>query len=166
MGTEIERRFLIGDPDLFREHYEEHGGYVSSITQGYLAQNPVTRVRHTYVAPGKEYGTLTVKGPGTLTRSEWEYQIPAVDAEEMLTLCADVLRKNRMVVFSDHDGLKWEVDQFTDDGLRGLWVAEIELPSPDTDFPRPQWLGREVTHDPRYTNVALARTHTIPHEET
>jgi adenylate cyclase len=34
-------------------------------------------------------------------------------------------------------------------------VAEVELPSTDASFPRPAWLGREVSHLARYYNVNL-----------
>ena len=36
-------------------------------------------------------------------------------------------------------------------------MAEIELDTPDQSFPRPDWLGQEVTGDPRYYNSSLLR---------
>ena len=39
----------------------------------------------------------------------------------------------------------------------GLTIAEIELASEDEAFARPDWIGEEVTGDPRYYNQALAR---------
>jgi adenylate cyclase len=39
----------------------------------------------------------------------------------------------------------------------GLVVAEIELEDPSEDFPRPAWLGEEVSDDARYSSVSLAR---------
>ena len=38
----------------------------------------------------------------------------------------------------------------------GLIVAEIELASADQAFDRPDWLGREVSTDPRYYNSSLS----------
>ena len=35
-------------------------------------------------------------------------------------------------------------------------VAEIELESESQPFTRPDWLGREVSHDPRYANSNLS----------
>jgi adenylate cyclase len=35
-------------------------------------------------------------------------------------------------------------------------LAEVELESEDIDPPLPDWLGREVTDDPGYSNAALA----------
>ena len=37
----------------------------------------------------------------------------------------------------------------------GLIVAEIEIPSEDTSFEKPDWLGEEVSSDPRYFNSNL-----------
>ncbi|MDR1103430.1 MAG: adenylate cyclase, partial [Tannerella sp.] len=39
----------------------------------------------------------------------------------------------------------------------GLVVAEIELSSEEDTFEQPDWLGEEVTGDPRYYNAMLAR---------
>lgn len=34
-------------------------------------------------------------------------------------------------------------------------VAEVELESPDQPLELPDWVGEEVTHDPRYLNANL-----------
>ena len=47
------------------------------------------------------------------------------------------------------------MDEFLGDNA-GLVVAEIELDSADEAFARPDWLGVEVTDQPRYYNLALA----------
>ena len=49
----------------------------------------------------------------------------------------------------------FEVDEFHADN-EGLTVAEIELDSPEEEFRRPPWLGREVTGERRYYNSSLA----------
>ena len=53
-------------------------------------------------------------------------------------------------------GLVWEIDVFQGEN-RDLVIAEIELPNEDTIFEMPDWLGREVTSDPRYSNAHLAK---------
>ena len=64
--------------------------------------------------------------------------------------------EKRRYTFSAGNGLFWEVDEYF--GLNaGLFTAEIELPAPDTPCPHPEWLGAEVSGDPRYTNGALSR---------
>ena len=56
----------------------------------------------------------------------------------------------------ERDGHTWEIDVFEGEN-RGLILAEIELEHRDEAYTRPEWLGEEVSHDPRYYNVYLAR---------
>lgn len=146
MGTEIERKFLVVN-DGWRAGALGPG---VALRQGYLAQQPVVRVR---VAGPKAF--LTIKGPGLLQRAEFEYPIPLADAEAMLaTLCAPpVIEKTRTRV--GHGGLTWDVDVFGGH-LAGLVLAEVELPSAEAAVALPGWVGREVTDDARYQNNALA----------
>jgi CYTH domain-containing protein len=111
----------------------------------------VVRVR---LAEGR--GVLTIKGPGLLSRAEYEYPIPALDAAAMLdTLCPPpVIEKTRTRVA--HGGLVWEVDEFAGH-LAGLVLAEVELPAADHPLELPGWAGAEVTEDARYQNNSLAR---------
>ncbi len=52
------------------------------------------------------------------------------------------------------DGALFEVDEFLGENA-GLIVAEIELPAVDAAFPKPAWLGVEVSALTRYYNVNL-----------
>ena len=52
--------------------------------------------------------------------------------------------------------LFFEVDEFYGDN-EGLVIAEIELPSENTSFERPEWLGEEVTNEARYYNAMLSK---------
>ena len=52
--------------------------------------------------------------------------------------------------------LFFEVDEFYGDN-EGLVIAEIELPSENTPFERPEWLGEEVTNEARYYNAMLSK---------
>ncbi len=171
MGTEIERKFLIHVANFTALEVFPRGLaniHQTQITQGYLSRKPAVRVRHSSTGPNHAQGFVTIKGSGNITRGEWEYPIPELDALEMMALCPSVLRKIRYVIPVTEPGsthLKWEVDQFLTEGLSGLWVAEIELSHPDENFPRPAWLGREVSEDSRYSNASLAQTHTIPSNE-
>ena len=73
----------------------------------------------------------------------------------MLALCEQpLIEKTRYLI--PQGELCWEVDVFEGDNA-GLTVAEIELPSEDTSFARPEWLGEEVSGDLRYYNSSLIR---------
>ena len=150
MGTEIERKFLVGVDNLPKK-LPKGELYV----QGYLATDPTVRIRYS------EKGSwITVKGPGRMKRGEWEYKIPNKDAKEMLKLCKTKLRKIRRYVRYVTD--VWHVDEFLGP-LKGLWLAEIELETKNQGFQFPPWVKGEVTKDPRYSNANLAQTLQDPH---
>jgi adenylate cyclase len=148
MGVEIERKFLLsgegwralGEPVLLR--------------QGYLCSDPARTVR---VRIEGESGLLTIKSKSTgATRGEWEYPIPLAEAQELLDrLCERPLveKYRRRIPYA---GFTWEVDEFLGENA-GLVVAEIELPSEDTSFDKPAWIGQEVTGEKRYYNSSLIR---------
>lgn len=149
MGREIERKFLPAD-----DRWRGEAVAAKRLRQAYLAQNGrlVTRVR---TVDGKR-GFLTLKSvePG-ISRAEYEYEIPVADAEELMDLRQGlVIEKTRHIVPAGE--VSWEVDEFGG-AHAGLVIAEIELPSVDAAFARPDWLGREVTGERAYTNAALAQ---------
>ncbi len=143
MGIEIERKFLVR-----RELLPAELPAPDEIEQGYLSASPTVRVRTRRKAGGERQGELTIKGKGQLSRGEWNYDIPAAEADELLELCATSLRKTRRELG------RWELDYFAD---RDLWLAEIELAREDEPFERPAWLGDEVTSDSAWSNSRLAR---------
>ena len=147
MGIEIERKFLLSSA-LWREEISE----TRRIVQGYLALTGSCSVR---VRIADDNATLNFKGLTIgIRRSEFEYPIPLDDARAMLgEYCDDsVIEKQRHIV--EHAGHRWEVDEFAGRN-KGLIVAELELNDEDERFDRPAWLGREVTGDVRYYNIAL-----------
>ncbi|WP_409266254.1 CYTH domain-containing protein [Massilia sp. BHUDP2] len=148
MGVEIERKFLLSG-DAWRQL-----GEPVLLRQGYLCSDPERTVR---VRIEGEEGRLTIKTKGSgVRRGEWEYPIPLPEAQELLdTLCErPLVEKYRRRI--EHAGFTWEVDEFLGENA-GLVVAEIELPSEDTVFARPDWIGQEVSGDKRYYNSSLIR---------
>lgn len=146
MAKEIERKFLVRD-DSWRNN---HSG--KPYRQGYLSTVKERTVR---VRTAGEKAFLTVKGVSSgAARSEYEYEIPTADANEMLDrLCErPLIEKTRYRI--PYENLRWEVDEFAGEN-RGLIVAEVELKDENEHFARPPWVGREVTDDPRYYNVNL-----------
>jgi adenylate cyclase len=149
MPVEIERKFLVVG-DSWRAATESQ----SLIMQGYLTNQADATVR-IRVAGEKAY--LTIKGPGDgLSRSEYEYSIPVPDAVAMLTELAvsPPIEKTRYRVRAGAH--VWDLDVFAGANA-GLVMAEVELSAEDEVFMRPDWLGSEVSGDPRYYNVNLAR---------
>ena len=90
------------------------------------------------------------------TRTEYEYEIPMADCNAMLDTLAErpLIEKKRYKV--QFGGLTWEIDEFFGENT-GLIVAEIELKSEDQTFKKPDWVGDEVTGDPRYFNANLIK---------
>lgn len=148
MGVEIERKFLVSGQTW------KTGATGVRYRQGYLASGGGITVR---VRVGGNAGYITVKGRTEgISRPEYEYAIPAKDADEMIdTLCAGVVEKVRYEVAAS-DGMIWEVDEFLAEN-EGLIVAEIELDSETQSFTRPAWVADEVTGDKRYYNAYLAK---------
>lgn len=145
MAIEIERKFLL--------HKLPAGEYPQAkIRQGYLSRGH-TQVR---VRIQDDVGWLTVKGPKEDNiRPEYEYEIPRIDAEFMLSsLCSgNPIRKCRY--FVRHATHLWHVDVF-EEANAPLIIAEIELKSPRETFDVPPWVGAEVTDDDRFSNAHLA----------
>jgi adenylate cyclase len=149
--VEIERKFLVHHDRLPQL---EGGAY---LVQGYLGTRPTVRVR-TEELPEAKKAYLTIKGEGLIGRDEFEYDIPFADGEALLKLANTALvakTRYRLPVDGQPD-LAWEVDVFAGDNA-GLIVAELEMPAADHAFPRPDWLGEDVTEDPAYKNSALAQ---------
>jgi adenylate cyclase len=153
MGIEIERKFLVRH-DGWRA--DADGG--TRLRQGYLSRvtGPNAVRSSIRVRTDGARAFLNIKGATLgIRRQEYEYAIPAADAEAMLAdLCVGaVVEKIRYEVAVA--GHLWEIDVFAGANA-GLVVAEIELQNEAEDFLRPDWLGTEVSDDPRYYNVCLA----------
>ena len=146
MPQEIEKKFLVKSADW------RVSGTGTPYRQGYLSTIPERSVRVRLI---RDKGYLTVKGITVgATRAEYEYEIPAGEASEMLdNLCErPLIEKIRYRV--EHQGLTWEVDEFDGDNA-GLIIAEVELDEEDQTVMLPDWVGQEVTGDRRYYNANL-----------
>jgi adenylate cyclase len=144
MGVEIERKFTVNAD--FRP-----SGAGTEMAQGYLSRDPRRTVR-VRIAGGR--GFLTIKGENHgAVRAEYEYEIPAAEAHEMLALCdAPLVEKTRYT--ETVAGRLWEIDVFRG-ANEGLVIAEVELASADDDVVLPVWAGAEVTGIKRYYNASL-----------
>lgn len=150
MNFETERKFLVRD-----DSYKEFVTKSHSIIQGYIAREEGNTVR---IRIRDGVGILTIKGrtaDNGLSRPEWEMEIPYGDAAELLELCKRGRIEKIRHIIPAGGGLKWEVDEFLG-GNAGLVVAEIELPTPETPFERPEWLSIEVTGAKQFYNSYLS----------
>jgi adenylate cyclase len=154
MGIEIEKKFLLTKDNWRKQAYK-----VTRMAQGYLndmkAMREGTQKASVRIRIAGEQAFLNMKSRELgHTRLEFEYEIPMADAEALLKLCVGgLIDKHRHYVI--HAGFVWEVDEFHGDN-QGLIVAEIELPSADAVFEKPDWCGIEVTDSIRYYNLSLA----------
>jgi CYTH domain-containing protein len=151
MGIEIERKYRVQDP-LWKT--AKGLSQPSMIVQGYISRKSSKQVR---IRIHGDKGYLTIKGKGeSLSRPEFEYQIPVSDAQEMLeSMCNPPhIVKNRY--YYRYDGKLWEIDEFLGHNY-GLVVAEIELESEVEEYELPKFVRaeHEVTGMKKYGNVNL-----------
>ena len=148
MAQEIERKFLVKG-----EGWRKLSSGVL-YSQGYLSTVKERTVR---IRIQNNEATLTIKSiTKGISRSEFEYTIPLVDAEIMLQQMAvqPIIKKYRYRI--PVDDVVWEIDEFLG-ANQGLIIAELELQSPDQIFRLPDWIGQEVSLDPRYYNNNLVK---------
>jgi adenylate cyclase len=149
MATEIEHKFLVANDD-----WRALVSHSADFKQGYLNSDATSSVR---VRIAGQQAWLNIKSATIGThRMEFEYEIPVVDADEIIAaLChKPLIEKTRYFV---NDGQHvWEIDVFAGEN-QGLIVAEIELSEIGEAFNKPSWLGEEVTQDVRYYNNNLSR---------
>lgn len=151
MAVEIERKYLIKN-DQWQVDGNGENLVGVRFRQGYLSSNPEATVR---VRLQGDAAKLTIKGKTKgISRAEYEYDIPLQDANAMLdSLCQKPLIE-KVRYFRKLGELTWEIDVFEGDN-QGLVVAEVELESEHQNIDLPNWVGEEVSGDPRYYNVNL-----------
>lgn len=148
MEEEIERKFLVRK-ELWPKVRKGAG---LAVRQGYLCTDPARTVRVRMV---DRSAYLTIKGPSRgYARSEFEYPIPADEAEYLLEkLCVrPLIEKTRYRI--RFKGRLFEVDEFGAEN-KGLLLAELELQDESEKPDLPEWIGEEVSADPRYFNSSL-----------
>lgn len=149
MAKEIERKFLVAS-----DGWREKARIGKSFRQAIIFSEGNRTVRIRAIDRKKARLTIKIGINGHLSRHEFEYDVPMKDAEELLALAnGHMITKTRYEV--KHHRHVWEVDVYGGD-LEGLVVAEVEMMSEKESPALPDWLGREVTGDSRYSNQALA----------
>lgn len=149
MGIEIERKFLLKN-----DGWRTLAGPGVVFRQGYLigARQASVRVRIEGESAFLNIKSMTLG----IRRQEYQYPLPLNDANEMLDMLCEkpLIEKTRYLVhLGEHE---WEIDVFAGEN-DGLIVAEVELASEDEAISLPDWIGVEVSSDPRYYNVNLVK---------
>jgi adenylate cyclase len=147
MAIETERKFLVkGD-------FKHLASGKTSIRQYYLLADKEKTIR---IRISDERAVLTIKSAvykGSFSRSEWEFEIPLCEAMEIIKIgLPGMIDKTRYYIPAGPH--TFEVDEFHGKN-EGLIIAEIELSSESEEFERPEWLGEEVTGNPKYYNSNL-----------
>jgi adenylate cyclase len=148
-SREIERKFLI------REMPEDLTSYPSNeISQGYLVSlDDGTQVR--LRKSGEQHSLTYKRGVGNV-REEREVELTAeqFDALWPATEGKRLVKTRYEIPLGDH---VVEIDAYHGKH-EGLVVAEVEFDDEGVarNFNPPEWLGADVTGDPRYSNQLLA----------
>lgn len=149
MKPEIERKFLLTLEQALALKAE--ATHKKELKQGYLAEGEhvILRVR---ISDQNAYLTIKEKVKGS-SRLEFETPVELSDAEKLLDLCSNQIKKTRHLIKRDY---LIELDEFHA-ANEGLWLAEIEFDSIEesNSFISPVELGKEVTDDYRYYNSYL-----------
>ena len=149
-SREIERKFLIKRLPveiLDSRHFR--------IAQGYLANE--RGGRHVRLRKKAKTGLLTFKvGRGT-AREEREIRLSSKQFATLWPATAE-RRLHKMRYEVPWKKLIIEIDVYHGSN-HGLIVAEVEFPNHASrrKFKPPNWFGREITGEKRYSNVRLAR---------
>jgi adenylate cyclase len=184
-GTEIERKFLVsqvpGDLDSHPSESIEQG-YI--VVEGSAEVRVRRRARPAGAAetgagsagaapgsaetgpgsaetgedpPKARRAELTIKSGGGRVRVEEEFQIDERRSASLWPLSEGRRVSKTRYRLPGGGGLTIEVDVYTGD-LSGLVTAEVEFSSEaaSDEFEPPDWFGRELTEDHRYSNRSLA----------
>jgi CYTH domain-containing protein len=149
MHREIERKFLVRQlPDDLENysHNEIAQGYLVSLDDGLQV-----RLRKS----GDHYSLTYKRGAGNvreereveLTLTQFNALWPATEGKRLVKTRYEIPLGDRIV----------EIDLYHE-RHEGLVVAEVEFDEEDDakNFKPPDWLGADVTGDPRYSNQLLA----------
>lgn len=152
--TEIERKWLLdGFPNLPVANVQE-------MEQGYLSFEPSTvRIRKN-TSNGVTGYKLTIKGKGTLTRTEVEFSIQEDQYNALLPLLVAPPARKKLHLYSLPDGNTMECSLVDEGEPTAFYYAEVEFASEEeaNAFNPPAFLAREVTWEPGYTMAAYCRS--------
>ncbi|HXM32094.1 MAG TPA: CYTH domain-containing protein [Chthoniobacterales bacterium] len=149
MNREIERKFLV------RKLPEELAGFPhAEISQGYLVslddglQVRLRKLDERYSLTYKRgTGNVREEREVELTPTQFDALWPATEGKRLVKTRYNIPLGDRIVEIDVYGGRH-----------SGLVVAEVEFDDEESakNFQPPDWLGDDVTGDPRYSNQLLA----------
>lgn len=148
MGKEIERKFLLtpgASIPIPRSFFK------TQIKQGYIHAEKGKQIR---VRITDNNGcSIGIKYTGELVRDEFEYTIPLKDAKALYEKCDWKIEKRRLTFKRGSEC--YDVDQFPN----GVIFVEVEFKSIKKmgQWQKPHWIGEEITDNPKYSNIVLAK---------
>ena len=154
---EIERKYAINKiPDNLEQYPYK------MIEQGYLCHNPIVRIRKSnddyYLTYKSKVPIENSKEGSAIIRNEVELPLTKEAYEKLKEKTErNIIYKTRYLI-PITDGLTAELDVF-DSLLKGLVFVEVEFPDENSanGFLPPQWFGKELTSDGRFSNYYLSK---------
>ena len=145
---EIERKYLVS---TLPEHLEQYA--CKEIEQGYLATDPVVRIRRS-----NDNYILTYKGRGLMVREEYNLPLNAESFEHLKEKIDGILIKKRRYLIPYKEKYTIELDIFEGE-LAPLQLAEVEFETEEeaNSFLPPEWFGEDVTFSSKYHNSTLSQ---------
>lgn len=153
---EIERKYAVQSiPENLLEYP------CKQIEQGYLAQNPIIRIRKSneeyYMTYKSKFGLEQNKNQSAIINNEIELPLTESAYEHLRgKVDGNLIKKKRYLIPLD-DAHMAELDIF-EDKLQGLVFVEVEFPYIDAalKFKPPSWFGKDLSLDTRFSNYFLS----------
>jgi adenylate cyclase len=154
---EIERKYAIHQMPENLSLYE-----FKKIEQGYLCHNPTIRVRKSnddYILTYKsKEGIKKMTKNSAIINHEVELMLTKEAYEELVPKTDHHMIQKTRYLIPLEGGLTAELDIF-EGLLEGLVFAEVEFPDVEASeiFIPPEWFGRELSSDKRFSNYNLSK---------
>lgn len=147
---EIERKFLIRNlpEDVARfPHAEIEQGYLAIAEDGVQVRLRKGGANHSLTYKRNDGGAARIEREIQLTQEQFDVLWPATEGKRLTKTRYNVPLGDLTVEIDIYSGRQ-----------EGLLVAEIEFENEKSaqEFQPPDWLGEDVSHDPRYSNQLLA----------
>jgi CYTH domain-containing protein len=122
------------------------------IRDGLIANNKGHKAR---VRIADDVATIALKSRKRgLVRTEFDYVIPYSDAQEILRIMCDGNVLDKVRHFVPYASNIWQGDVY-EGLLDGVILAEIELTDTNQKLKLLDWIGKEVSADPKYRKINM-----------